>query len=441
MPITLTNATLVELDPPQVQTGGLRVERESIVAVGPHVTAQQGDECVECGGAVVLPGLINGHTHLYSALATGMPAPPQAPGNFHEILRFIWWRLDRAHDLESIQASGQIGGLAALRCGTTTLIDHHASPHCIETSLDALAAGLQAAGCRGVLCYEVTDRNRPDEAEAGLVENERFAQACAQLTTRQFAGMVGAHASFTLSESSLAAIVELARQLQRGIHIHVAEDPIDERHTREHFGCGLLERFQRAGVFEIQDTIFAHGTHLSEREIDVVNKSDSIWMAHNPTSNMNNAVGYAPVATFRRPPLLGTDGIGGDLWRESRMALVKSHDAGRSIGYDRPLQMLGRSAQFASRQLGVRLGVLQLGAAADIVVTDYYPATPLTADNLSGHFLFGLGAEYVRHVMVGGRWCLRDRHVTSCDEVGLRREAAEISRRLFERLQQIPATV
>jgi putative selenium metabolism protein SsnA len=414
------------------------VEGESIVAVGPNVVAQPDDECVDCGGAVVLPGLVNGHTHLYAALATGMPAPPQAPRNFHEILSFIWWRLDRAHDLESIKASAQVGGVAALRCGTTTLIDHHASPNCIEASLDALALGLTSAGCRGVLCYEVTDRNGPGEAEAGLAENERFARACCASAAHEFAGMVGAHASFTLSEVSLAAIVDVARQLQRGIHIHVAEDPLDERQTRHDFGCGLLERFRRAGVFEVPDTIFAHGTHLSEYEVAMVNECDSIWMAHNPTSNMNNAVGYAPVADFRRAPLLGTDGIGGDLWRESRTALVKSHDAGRSISYNRPLQMLGRTAKFASRQLGVRLGVLQPGAAADIVVTDYYPATPLTADNLSGHFLFGLGAEYVRHVMVAGRWCLRDRQVTWCDEAELRRDAVRISRRLFERLQQIP---
>ena len=96
---------------------------------------QPGDEIVDCGGAVLMPGLVNGHTHLYSALAAGMPAPPRPPRNFHEILQFIWWRLDRAHTLESVEMSGQIGALAAVRCGTTTLIDHHASPNAIDGSL------------------------------------------------------------------------------------------------------------------------------------------------------------------------------------------------------------------------------------------------------------------------------------------------------------------
>src|SRR3990172_5691022 len=158
------NALLVQVDPPTVESGSLRQEGGVIVALGEAAKPQAGDEVVKCEGAVLMPGLVNGHTHLYSALAVGMPAPPRPPRDFHEILQLVWWRLDRAHTLESVETSGQIGALAALRCGTTTLIDHHAPPHAIDGSLPALERGIGAAGCRGVLCYEVTDRNRPDEA-------------------------------------------------------------------------------------------------------------------------------------------------------------------------------------------------------------------------------------------------------------------------------------
>src|SRR3954454_15565536 len=207
------NALLVQLDPPKVEAGNLRVADGLIAEVGPAVAVQAGDEVVECAGAVLMPGLVNGHTHLYSALAAGMPAPPRQPRNFHEILQFIWWRLDRAHSLESVELSGQIGALAALRCGTTTLIDHHASPNAIDGSLSALENGIAAVGCRGVLCYEVTDRNRPDKARQGLAENERYIRQCQQRAGGTFAGMVGAHASFTMEEASLAGCVELARRL------------------------------------------------------------------------------------------------------------------------------------------------------------------------------------------------------------------------------------
>ena len=429
------NATLVQLDPPSVESGNLRQENGVVTAVGAGAKPQAGDEVIECGGAVLMPGLVNGHTHLYSALAAGMPPPPRAPSNFHEILRFIWWRLDRAHTLESVAVSGQIGALAALRCGTTTLVDHHASPNAIEGSLAALESGITQVGCRGLLCYEVTDRNAPGESRLGLEENERYASACKR--DGRFAPLVGAHASFTMEEEALAGCVELANRLGLGVHIHVAEDPVDERLTRERFGCGLFERFQRHGLLEVASTIFAHGTHLSESDFARLNElKGTIELAHNPQSNMNNGVGYTPVARLQRPPLLGTDGIGADMWREVRTAQFKSHDAGLPLR-DSPLKMLGQSARFASRCLGVRLGVLEVGAAADLVLTNYRPATPLTSDNLAGHFLYAMGAEFVRDVMIAGHWCLKQGEVVSCDERALRANSVGVARGLHERMAQI----
>ncbi|MEX0613419.1 MAG: amidohydrolase family protein, partial [Pirellulales bacterium] len=237
------DALLVQLDPPRVEAGNLRLADGLIARVGADVVADAGDEVVDCGGAVLMPGLVNGHTHLYSALAAGMPPPPRRPRNFHEILQFIWWRLDRAHTLESVEVSGQIGALVALRCGTTTLIDHHASPNAIEGSLSALEAGIAAVGCRGVLCYETTCRNRPTEAGEGLAENERYIRLCQQRRDGRFAGLVGAHASFTLDDEALAGCADLADRLKTGVHIHVAEDPIDEQLTRERYNGRILDRF------------------------------------------------------------------------------------------------------------------------------------------------------------------------------------------------------
>jgi len=430
------NATLVQLDPPSVESGNLRQENGVVTAVGSGAKPQAGDEVVQCDGAVLMPGLVNGHTHLYSALAAGMPAPPRAPSNFYEILKFIWWRLDRAHTLESVAVSGQIGALAALRCGTTTLVDHHASPNAIEGSLAALESGITQVGCRGVLCYEVTDRNAPGESRLGLEENERYADACKR--DGRFAPLVGAHASFTIEEESLAGCVELANRLHLGVHIHVAEDPVDERLTRERFGVGLFERFQQHGLLEVAGSIFAHGTHLSESDFARLNElGDTIELAHNPQSNMNNGVGYTPAARLQRPPLLGTDGIGADMWREARTAQFKSHDAGLPLRFGQPLEMLGQSARFASRCLGLRLGVLEVGAAADLVLTNYRAATPLTSDNLAGHFLYAMGAEFVRHVMIAGRWCLEQGEVVSCDERAMRGNSVGVARGLHERMAQI----
>jgi cytosine/adenosine deaminase-related metal-dependent hydrolase len=149
---------------------------------------------------------------------------------------------------------------------------------------------------------------------------------------------------------------------------------------------------------------------------------------------MNNGVGYTPVAKFSRPLQLGTDGIGADMWSEARTAEFKSHDAGLPIPFGMSLQMLGQSARFASNCLGVKLGVLEVGAAADLVLTSYRPATLMTADNLAGHFLFAMGPEFVRDVMIAGWWVMRKGHVVTCDERAIRARSVEVAGNLHSRM-------
>lgn len=437
MPITLENATLLSLDPPGVMSGALRIENDSVSAIGPMVKPSPGDEVVDCGGAVVLPGLVNGHTHLYSALATGMPPPSRAPKNFHEILELIWWRLDRAHDAESIELCGLIGALDAVHCGTTTLIDHHASPNSIEDSLDNLERGIAAVGLRAVLCYETTDRNGAAGALAGLEENRRYLERCAQRNDGRFAALVGAHAAFTMSDETLSACARLAAEYHSGVHIHVAEDPCDDRLCREKYGAPLVERLTRSGLVDesvgvAARSILAHCTHLSQADAKRLSRMVAA-VAHNPRSNMNNQVGYAPTNHLSGVQL-GTDGIGSDMFAEARAAWFKSRDACAGLAPTDIVEMLVRSARTASRLLGKELGQFAPGAAADVVVTDYIPATPLSPDNIVGHLIFALASHHVRHVLVAGQWTLRDRQVLTVAENETRRRAVDATRALWSRM-------
>jgi putative selenium metabolism protein SsnA len=462
MPLTLTNALLFDLDPPRIVKGGLQLDGGVITAAGPRVRPQAGDTIVDCGGAVVMPGLVNGHAHLYSALAAGMPMPRKMPRDFPEILKYIWWRLDRALDGESIEFSGAVGALDALRCGTTTLIDHHASPSCIAGSLDRLERGIDAVGLRAVLCYEVTDRNGRAGAAAGIEENRRYIEKRRNAQTskrgnsrRHFAGMVGAHAAFTLSDASLRACVKLAAELVAGLHIHVAEDPADDRVCLEKYGAALLKRLHKCGLFDkatgvAARSILAHGTHLSPRDAERVSAQVAA-IAHNPRSNMNNRVGYTPV-TWMTNVLLGTDGIGADMFTEAKHAWFKGCDAAACAGPQAPkprpkppavhtparvLAMLAHSARVAGDMLGCTLGRLTPGAAADIVITDYIPATPIDDANAAAHLIFAVGPQHVRHVIVSGRWLLRDRIPLLLDEGETRRHAARAARALWRRMQTL----
>lgn len=432
----LTSAILVDFDPIRVEQGALRLANGNIQARGANVAPQSGDTVINCGGAVVMPGLVNGHTHLYSALAVGMPPPREAPRNFMEILQRVWWRLDQALDADSIETSAVIGAFAAARCGTTTLIDHHASPRCIEGSLDRVESGIASVGLRGVLCYETTDRHGGDGTKAGLAENERYLAKVRAGGDGRFAGLVGAHASFTMDDHSLFMSGELCRKYDAGVHIHVAEDPCDEADCRRKHHCSLIERLSRSNLLTPK-SVFAHCTNLPPDDILRIQETGAT-VAHNARSNMNNGVGYAPVAELSNFMMLGTDGIGGDMFAEARASWLIARHEHADVSPGEIVKMLARSARRASTSLGVTLGKLEPGAAADVIVTDYVPSTPLTSENAAGHLLFGLHAGHVRHVFVSGRPVVQDRRIVGVDEAEVSRTAARVSAALWRRMESIP---
>jgi cytosine/adenosine deaminase-related metal-dependent hydrolase len=295
-----------------------------------------------------------------------------------------------------------------------------------------MGSALTDLGVRAVLCYEVTDRDGPERAAAGIEENRR-AQKDAFRNVR---AMVGAHASFTLSEETLAACVELARSADVGIHIHVAEDGADERDSLARFGKRVVERLADAGALT-ERSLLAHCVHVDEPEIELIRQSRA-WVAHNARSNMNNRVGRAPVVALGERVALGTDGIDGDLFAESRAAFWRGHEDDPSIGPGWVLARLAAGAAFAGQAFGEPLlGRIEPGAPADLVVLAYDPPTPITADSLGGHWVFGLGSGHVRDVIVAGEVVVRDRRLAHVDEAELRAKAREQAGRLWARMDRI----
>ena len=236
--------------------------------------------------------------------------------------------------------SALVGAMEALLAGTTTLVDHHASPNAIDGSLGVIADAFESVGLRSVLCYEVTDRDGPERAAAGVEESRRFLVGDPRPLTR---GMVGAHASFTLSDETLAACVDLARDTGAGIHVHAAEDAADERDAEARFGVRVAERLAGAGALDAR-TILAHCVHLDARESELVRDSGAV-VAHNPRSNMNNGVGRTPLARLGERVALGTDGIGADMFEESRSGFFRLREDTLEAPFDWPLAQLAEGAR------------------------------------------------------------------------------------------------
>ena len=423
-------AVLATLDPPRAEPGELRVEGDRIGERGARLQPRPGEEVLDAG--LVMPGLVNAHTHLYSALARGMPAPDAPPRTFVEVLERVWWRLDRALDEDSVRLSALVGAIEAARSGTTLLVDHHASPGFIHGSLSVVRAAVESVGLRAVLCYETTDRHGREGARAGIGENAAFAREVdgAPLTR----AATGAHAGFTLEDETLDALADAVRATGAGLHVHVAEDRADVDDSRARHGCGLIERYARHGLLGPR-SLLAHAVHLTPEELAQAQDAGA-WLLHNPRSNMNNAVGAAATRHFRRAAL-GTDGMDQDLLAEARAAFLKMREAGRDDAYGAALALLAGGQRLAREVFGLPFGTLEPGAPADLVLFDYRPPTPLHAGNLAGHLLFGLDRSHVHTVIVAGRCVLRAREIEGVDEADVLARAAPAAAALWERMRRL----
>ena len=293
--LAITGGSVIALDPAVVE------RRDLVRGAGPRRE-------LDASGCLVLPGLAVAHTHLYSALALGMPGPSEPPRSFREILEKVWWRLDAALDEKSLEASAELALLDAALAGVTTVIDHHESPSFIAGSLDVLARASRSVGVKAALCYGATDRHGAQGAREGLAECERAIRGGLPAT-------VGLHAGFTVSDETLASAADLAKRTGSWLHVHVAEDRCDE---------GSFERLERAGALGPK-AILAHGVHLSADERRRAEEAGA-WVVHNPRSNLLNAVGYADPKTLGPRVALGTDGMDADLFAEARVAHLRARE-------------------------------------------------------------------------------------------------------------------
>jgi putative selenium metabolism protein SsnA len=438
MAYLLKGGVLVNLHPAAIACADLRIDGARIVERGSQLEPRAGEEVVDLSGCVVMPGMVCAHTHLYSALSRGIAAkcyalPPGAPANFKETLELIWWRLDCALDEETIYWSALAGALDAARAGTTCLFDHHSSPSCISGSLQIVREAIERIGLRSVLCYEVTDRNGFERRDEAIEESRAFLEWVERASPPLFRGMVGAHASFTLSEGSLSACAELMHRFGVGLHIHVAEDLCDVEYTRAKYGMSITERLAKHGAMN-ERTILAHATHLDEQSIEIA-RSSGVWFAHNPRSNMNNRVGYAPVEKFGERVLVGTDGIGADMFEELRFAFFKGREAKLNLAPCHWMGALANNQRLASIAFGRKMGALEENAVADLIVLDYLAPTPLLAENLAWHLVFGMNSASVSSVMVNGRFIIKGGR-SLLDEADLYEQARRASERLWEKLQK-----
>ncbi|WP_425806869.1 putative aminohydrolase SsnA [Desulfitobacterium sp. Sab5] len=393
---------------------------------------------IDASGKLIMPGMINSHMHLYSTFARGMDSKSKPPKRFKDILESLWWKLDKLLTLEDVYYSALIPLIDCVKTGTTTIIDHHASPKAVTGSLQIMAKAAEEVGLRAAFCYEVSDRDGEKIAWEGIKENAEFIAACHANPNSRLAGLFGLHASLTLSDKTLERCREAVGSLNTGYHIHVAEGIEDLEDSLAKSGLRVVERLNKFGILGPK-TIAAHCVHVNDEEIEIL-KSTQTQVVHNPESNMGNAVGTAPVLKLLERGVqvgLGTDGYTCDMFESGKAAniLQKHAHADPSVGWGEVPQMLyNHNPRIAERLFSGKFGELAPGAWADVIIVDYIPFTPMNETNWSGHLLFGVSGRAVETTVIDGKVRMINRELLGIDEDRIYARSRELAQKLWARL-------
>ena len=406
--------------------GAVLVDDGTVAAVGAlePIRAHHKAAFVDVDGRLIVPGMLNAHTHLYSALAAGLqPLGPTT--SFRGVLENLWWPLDAAHDEESIYYSALVGLMDHVRSGTTTLFDHHASMNCVDGSLEIIAGAVRETGLRATLCFEISERTGRRAVADQIEENIEFFEA--HRHDPFVNGTMGLHANLTLGDVSLAEIAD-SRPKAMPVHVHVGEGPEDLEHSVREGAEGPIDRLHAHHLLDAE-SILVHAIHLSGRDAALLREVGPVVVTA-PQSNANNGVGHLATDVVGNY-LLGTDGMSADMVETLRAQYLLLRTLDEPVA---PLAdaLLGRSTP-VRRRFFPGTGTLEVGARADIAVLDYRPVTPIDEGTLLAHLVYGARRAVTWATIVDGTMLYRDGEFTTLDEERIRAHAQRVARKLHAR--------
>ena len=422
---------------PYIEDGAVLIEGDSIVAVGRESELRApavGASFVDAHGGVIMPGLINCHTPIYSGLARGLSIKGCNPTNFLENLEQQWWKIDDNLTLDGTRASAYATILDSLRDGVTTIFDHHASYAEIPGSLFTISESAKKFGIRSCLCYEVSDRDGEEKCLQAIKENADFITYCQTHHDPMLAAMFGGHALFTISDRTFERMVE-ANNGRTGFHIHVSEGMNDVYDSLQNHGRRPVQRLQDHGILG-EKTILGHCIHVNAAEMELIAETGTM-VVNNPESNMGNAVGICPVIQLYKHGILlgmGTDAYTNDMLESLKVALCsqRSQNCLPNVGWCEVTDMLFRNnAKIGAKYFPDQLGVLKPGAAADIIVMDYKPFTPFSDENIDGHMIFGMTGRQCQTTIAAGKLLMKDRELIGIDEEAENAHILEQAKKLW----------
>ena len=373
--------------------------------------------------------MINSHHHFYTAFSTGL-LPKGKVESYEEKLNKLWWPLDRALNEDSLQIAALLSIMDSIESGVTTIFDHHSSPSCVKNSLNIIAGAVEKSGINAILCHELSDRNGKKVFKETLDENLEFIEKFEDHD--HIRGIFGLHTNSTLSENSLKIIAK-NYDPEVGIHVHCGENIADLNYAKDIGYAGCLDRLNKFKLIS-DKSIIAHGLFLSEKDINILAKSASL-LVHNPESNANNNLGMLKLEISKRIKVgFGTDGINSNLIQSLRSAFLLHRQQGideNILLKKLPQFLFKNNIHFAQNYFDKKIGVLEKGANADVVIFDYTPFTPFQKNNIYRHMVFGMHDKKADTVIVNGKIIYQDKTFISLDKQLIIEQAKEIAEKVW----------
>ncbi len=440
--LIIGNGRMITRNPeaPFLEDGAVAMDGSTIMKVGTTKEIKEAypdAEYIDAKGGVLMPAFINAHEHIYSAFARGLSINGYDPHGFLEILDGMWWTIDRNLTLEETRLSAMATYIDSIKNGITTTFDHHASFGHIRDSLFKIEEAAKETGVRSCLCYEISDRDGMDKAREAVMENAAFIKHALADDSDMIAGMMGMHAQFTISDETME-LAAANKPAEVGYHIHVAEGIEDLHDCLKKYGKRIVDRLMDCNILGPK-TLLGHCIYVNPHEMELIKETDTM-VVHNPESNMGNACGCPPTMEIVHRGILtglGTDGYTHDMTESYKVANVlhKHHLCDPNAAWGEVPQMLFEgNAKIANRYFKKPLGVLKEGAAADVIVTDYIPLTPMNAGNVNSHILFGMTGRSVITTVGNGKVLMKDRILTNIDEEKVMADCRQAAKELADRI-------
>lgn len=417
----LTNAIVSDGHSYLKENYEIEIKGNKILRISEALKTSKDIKKINLSGRLVLPGFLNPHHHLYSALSTGL-APLGNARDFQEVLDYLWWPLDKSLDADSIYYSAMNGLMQSIRYGVTTVIDHHASMNYVKGSLNILKKAFDDLGLKGVLCYEISDRMGEKSLQEQIEENINFWKENKDNPTMK--GLLGMHANFTLSETSMKSIAEQKPE-DLAIHIHCAEDQADFNFCKNLGYAGPVDRLNEFGLLS-KDSLLAHCIHLSDKDHTLL-RTIKPYIISNPESNTNNNVGKMDMEKIS-DYVLGTDGMTGNV-----LGTMRTHFLLRNANIPNGDEILFKNTADMTKSYFPHSGTLEEGCTADLAITNYRPVTPLTLGNLFYHLMFGVQGKEMYMTISEGKIIFADNEIKSVDETEVNKEIRKSVKKLHEK--------